>query len=625
EILSGQAGERRLFLGNEAIIRGALEAGVRLAATYPGTPASEIGDRFYEISRQTDFIFEYSVNEKAALEVAAGAAAAGWRALASMKHVGLNVAADALITLAYVGVRGGLVIVSADDPSLFSSQNEQDNRYYAKLAALPMLEPESPQEAKVMTTAAFALSEEVGLPVLVRTTTRVNHTRGAVTLGELPPRSGPGRFVKDPFSQVMVPAVAREAHARLLAKQAKVRELAETSPFNRLTGQGPWGVVASGVAAAYAEDAIQELGLKNRVTFLKLGFTHPLPEKLIGDFLRRVERVLVVEELEAYLEDGLKAIAQAQGLTLPIQGKGEGLFSRLYEYQPALVRQVMAGFFGVPFEAPQPPDPMKLWGGAFPDRPPNLCPGCPHRATYYAIKIALKDLGREGIFPTDIGCYTLGLLPPLSMADYLICMGSSISTAAGISRATGQTVVAFIGDSTFFHAGLTGLANAVHNNHDFLLVILDNGTTAMTGHQPHPGVTLTPTHYPGKPINLEKVVRALGVEQVWRINPLKYKESLAAAKEALAASGLRVLISQSPCFLYEARVTGKKRRARFQVKEECGDCRHCLDYFGCPAMYLKTEAGHSQMLIDPELCSGCAFCVQFCDRIRPMAVGGQVS
>jgi indolepyruvate ferredoxin oxidoreductase alpha subunit len=622
ELLNGQAGERRLLLGNEAIVRGALEASVSLATTYPGTPASEIGDRFYEISRETDLVFEYSTNEKVALEVAAGASAAGWRTIASMKHVGLNVAADALITLGYVGVKGGLVIISADDPSLFSSQNEQDNRYYARMAGLPMLEPASPQEAKDMARAAFALSEELGLPVLLRTTTRVNHTRGPVTLGELAPRSGLGHFLKDPFSQVMVPAVAREAHARLLAKQVKVRERAETSPFNNLTGQGPWGIVTSGVAAAYVEDAILELGLGDRVTLLKLGFTNPLPEKLIADFLGRVEKVLVVEELEPFLEDGLKAMAQGRGLTLPIQGKGEGLFSRLYEYQPSMVRHVIARYFGVAWQAPEPPVPLEIWGRELPDRPPNLCPGCPHRAMYYAVKIGLKDLGLEGIFPTDIGCYTLGLLPPLSMADYLICMGSSISTAAGISRATGQTVVAFIGDSTFFHAGLTGLANAVHNGHDFLLVILDNGTTAMTGHQPHPGVTMVPPGYPGKPINLEGIVRALGVEQIWVVNPFKYKESLAATKAALDSKGLRVLISQAPCHLYEARVTGKKRRARFQVKDDCGDCRHCLDYFGCPAMSLKPDSGRTQMLIDHDLCSGCAFCVQFCECIRPVKAEG---
>jgi indolepyruvate ferredoxin oxidoreductase alpha subunit len=621
ELLNGNPGERRLFLGNEAIVRGALEAGVKLAATYPGTPASEIGDRLYDISRQADLYFEYSINEKVALEVAAGAAASGLRALCSMKHVGLNVAADALMTLGYVGVKGGMVIVSADDPSLFSSQNEQDNRYYAKMSGLPMLEPATPQEAKEMTRAAFELSEELGLPVILRTTTRINHTRGAVTLGPLAARPGQGRFTKDPFAKVMVPAVAREAHARLLEKQAKASERAETSPFNTLTGSGPWGIVASGVAVAYVEDALLELDLGDNVTFLKLGFTHPLPQQLIGDFLSRVEKVLVVEELEPYLEEGLKAIAQSKGLTVPIQGKGEGLFSRLYEFHPALVRQVVARYFGVADKKTQALAPVELMGQPLPDRPPNLCPGCPHRAMYYAVKIALEELGLEGIFPTDIGCYTLGLLPPLSMADFLICMGSSITTACGIARATGQKVVAFIGDSTFFHAGLTGLANAVHNNHDVLLVILDNGTTAMTGHQPHPGVTLTPPNYPGKPIDMAGAVQALGVEKLWVVNPFKYKESLAATKEAVSAQGVRVLISQAPCHLYVQRLKGKKAKARFQVTGVCGDCRHCLDYFGCPAMYLKPNSGVSQMLIDHDLCAGCAFCVQFCECIRPVQAG----
>jgi indolepyruvate ferredoxin oxidoreductase, alpha subunit len=620
QLLSGHPGERRLFLGNEAIIRGALEAGVALVTTYPGTPASEIGDRAYEISRATDLKFEYSVNEKVALEVAAGAAASGWRTLTAMKHVGLNVAADTLMTLAYVGVKGGMVIVSADDPSLFSSQNEQDNRFYSRMANLPMLEPASPQEALEMTRAAFALSEELKVPVLLRTTTRVNHTRGAVALGELASRPGPGKFVKDPFHQVMVPAVARLAHARLLEAESRARALAETSDFNTVSGQGNWGIAVSGVSSSYVTDALNELGLADKVAVLKLGFSRPLPTELAGDFLAARERVLVVEELEPFLEDRLKAVAQARGLTLPIRGKALGLFSRLYEYHPGLVKEVIARYFEVPYQPPAQLVPEAIMGQALPDRPPNLCPGCPHRATYYAVKIALKDAGVEGIFPTDIGCYTLGLLPPLSMADYLICMGSSISTAAGISRATGQRVVAFIGDSTFFHAGLPALANAVHNRHDFLLVILDNGTTAMTGSQPHPGVSLTPPGYPGVHVPLDRVVQALGAEQLWVVNPFHYKEALAATKEALAAPGVRVLISQAPCHLYAQRLSGKKRQARFQVTGECGECRHCLDYFGCPAMYLKPGAG-GQMLIDPAVCSGCAFCVQWCDCIRPVGAG----
>jgi indolepyruvate ferredoxin oxidoreductase alpha subunit len=620
ELLSGRAGERRLFLGNEAIVRGALEAGVALVTTYPGTPASEIGDRCYEIARQTDLQFEFSTNEKVALEVAAGAAACGWRVLCAMKHVGLNVAADALMTLAYVGVKGGMVIVSADDPSLFSSQNEQDNRYYAKMAGLPMLEPATPEEAREMTLLAFALSEELKVPVLLRTTTRVNHTRGAVTLGELTPRSGLGRFHKDPFHQVMVPAVARKAHVRLLAAEDQARRLATTSAFNEISGAGTWGIVTSGVTSTYVADALGELGLTDKVRLLKLGFTNPLPVDLLANFLAPLEKVLVVEELEPYLEEGLKAVAQARGLTVTIRGKGPELFSRLYEYHPALVRQIIARFFGVSYEAPELLVPEAILGQTLPDRPPNLCPGCPHRATYYAVKIALKDLGVEGVFPTDIGCYTLGLLPPLSMADFLICMGSSISTAAGISRATGQQVVAFIGDSTFFHAGLPGLANAVHNGHDFLLVILDNGTTAMTGSQPHPGVSMAPSGYPGVHIPIDRVVQALGVDQLWVTNPFKYKESLAATKEALGAKGVRVLISQAPCHLYHQRLTGKKRQARFQVVGSCSECRDCLDNFGCPAMYLESgQADH--LMIDSDLCSGCAFCVQWCDHIRPVGAG----
>jgi indolepyruvate ferredoxin oxidoreductase alpha subunit len=620
ELLSGRAGERRLFLGNEAIVRGALEAGVALVTTYPGTPASEIGDRCYEIARQTDLQFEFSTNEKVALEVAAGAAACGWRVLCAMKHVGLNVAADALMTLAYVGVKGGMVIVSADDPSLFSSQNEQDNRYYAKMAGLPMLEPATPQEAKEMAFAAFALSEELKVPVLLRTTTRVNHTRGAITLGELAPRLGLGRFHKDPFRQVMVPAVARQAHVRLLMAEDQARGLAATSPFNEISGAGTWGIVTSGVSSTYVADALEELGLTEKVRLLKLGFTHPLPEDLLADFLAPLEKVLVVEELEPYLEEGLRAVAQARGLTVTIRGKGPELFSRLYEYHPALVRQIIASFFGVAYGAPEVLLPEAVLEQPLPDRPPNLCPGCPHRATYYAVKIALKDLGVEGVFPTDIGCYTLGLLPPLSMADFLICMGSSISTAAGISRATGQRVVAFIGDSTFFHAGLPALANAVHNGHDFLLVILDNGTTAMTGSQPHPGVSMAPPGYPGVHIPIDRVVQSLGVEQLWVTNPFKYKESLAATKEAIEAKGIRVLISQAPCHLYHQRLSGKKRQARFQVIGTCSECRDCLDNFGCPAMYLESgQAGH--LMIDSDLCSGCAFCVQWCDHIRPVKAG----
>ncbi|HAY21164.1 MAG TPA: indolepyruvate ferredoxin oxidoreductase subunit alpha [Desulfobacterales bacterium] len=612
-LLSGEPGVSKLLLGNEAIVRGALEAGVALATTYPGTPASEIGDRFYQISRETDLYFEYSTNEKVALEVAAGAAASGLRVMCSMKHVGVNVAADTLMTLAYSGVKGGLVLVSADDPSLFSSQNEQDNRYYAKLSGLPMVEPASAQEAKDLTRYAFALSERLALPVILRTTTRINHSRGVVSLSELTPRQSQGHFVKNPFRYVMVPAVARQAHAILLQQQAKAADEAETCPFNELIGDGPWGIVANGVSVSYVRDAISDLGLKDQVTLLKLGFTHPLPADLIGKFFARVKKILVVEELEPYLEEGLRALAVSLDRQIPIMGKGPGLFSRLYEYHPRLVRQVIADYFGVPYSPPQPLEPAKLLGRPLPERPPNLCPGCAHRATYYAVKIALRDLGVEGIFPTDIGCYTLGLLPPLSVADYLLCMGSSINTAAGISRATGQKVIAFIGDSTFFHSGIPGLVNAVHNRHDFLLIILDNGTTAMTGHQPHPGVKPAPPGYGGLSLDIKNVVQALGVEQVQVVNPMQYRLTLAAVKNALDQTGVRVIIARSPCVLYMQRLSGKKRAKTFIVGPECRDCRHCLDYFGCPALHPPLD-GDGPLIIDETLCASCGFCLQLCEK-----------
>jgi len=278
-----------------------------------------------------------------------------------------------------------------------------------------------------------------------------------------------------------------------------------------------------------------------------------------------------------------------------------------------LVRQVMARYFGVPYEPEEPQDPARLLGGPLPERPPNLCPGCSHRATYYAVKIALRDLGVEGVFSTDIGCYTLGLLPPLSMADYLLCMGSSVGAAAGISHATDQKVIAFIGDSTFFHSGIPGLVNAVHNRHDFLLIVLDNGTTAMTGHQPHPGVKPAPPGYGGVSIDIKDVVQSLGVEKVQVVNPLQYRVALEAVKNAVNDTGVRVIISRAPCILYMQRLSGKKRAKTFVVGPECRDCRHCLDYFGCPALQPPLE-GEGPLTIDEELCNACGFCLQLCDK-----------
>ncbi len=604
KLLVDQPGNKVLMLGNEAIARGAIEAGVAFGTTYPGTPSSELSLNLFQISRESDLYFEYCTNEKVALEVAAGAANAGLRTMCMMKHVGLNVAADPLMTLAYVGVKGGLVILSADDPAMFSSQNEQDNRYYARLAGLPMLEPSTVAEAKSMAIYAFELSEQLQTPVILRTTTRINHSNAFVALGPIRKPKTRGDFTKDPFHYVTVPAVSRQLHKKLLETLDNATGISETSHYNQVTGQGAWGVICNGVSFNYVMDAAKELRIDRKVKILRLGFSHPMPGRAIQSFLSECRKVLVVEEGEPIMEEGVKALAQEAGLTMPIRGKGNGLLSRLYEFDPAMVRQVMASFFEVDYSPPAKIDLSDT--PELPARPPNLCAGCSHRATYYAVKQAAR--GMETIYPTDIGCYTLGFLPPLAMGDFLICMGSSVSTSCGFSKATDKKVISFIGDSTFFHSGMTGLANAVYNNHNFTLVILDNGTTAMTGHQPNPGVNMAELNMDGfTPISIEAVVRAMGVRHVTLIKPYKVKKSIEAIREALQFNGVSVVISQETCTLYAKSLKKLKPRA-FMVSERCKNHRDCLNSIACPAFYLDDE----RVKIDPDACVGCAVCAQIC-------------
>jgi indolepyruvate ferredoxin oxidoreductase alpha subunit len=604
KLLTDNPGEKMLMLGNEAIARGAIEAGVAFTSTYPGTPSSEISLNFFQMSQESDLYFEYSTNEKVAMEVAAAAANCGVRSMCVMKHVGLNVAADAMMTLAYVGVKGGMVIVSADDPFMFSSQNEQDNRYYAKMAGIPMVEPSSVEEAKDLVPYAFELSENLKAPVLFRTTTRINHSTGVVTLGEIRPRILMGDFTKDPLNLVPVPAVARKLHVRLLEKYDTARSMAETSHCNFISGSGKWGIICNGVSYNYVNDAIKDLDISDKIRVLRLGFSNPLPEQLIKDFLKSSEKVLVVEEGEPYMEEAVKAFAQEEGLTLSIKGKASGLFTRLYEYNPSQVRRNIAAYFGIDYSPPTGVDVSDA--PPVPQRPPTLCAGCSHRATYYEVRKAAE--GMETIFPTDIGCYTLGLLPPLSAADFLMCMGSSVGTSGGFSQVTNKKVVAFIGDSTFFHSGIPGLINGVFNNHNFTLVILDNGTTAMTGHQPHPGVDMHKLGLEGYgQISIENIVRAIGVQHVTVVKPYKVKKSIDSIKEALNFKGVSVIISQEPCALY-ARTLKQPRRKPFHVTEKCRDHKDCITSLACPAFYIWNE----RVKIDANLCTGCAVCAQIC-------------
>ncbi len=617
--LTSRGSSTLFLLGNEAIVRAALESGVRFVSAYPGTPSSEIIDRMYELRKETGVRVEYATNEKVSMETAAAVAVCGSRSMCSMKHVGLNVAADAFMTLAYVGVKGGMVIVVADDPSLHSSQNEQDNRFYARMALVPMLEPSTSQEAYDMTIEAFQISERHGTPCILRTTTRVNHARGVVRVGEYNPVSGSGAitgsFQKDPFRYVVVPMVGRRLREELLKRLRGLEETSEQSSFQRILGEGRLGIVTSGVSALYVEDAIRDLGIEDRVKVLKLGMTFPLPKNLIRNFLSTVERVLVVEELEPYLEDAIKAIAQECGWQGKIAGKE--YVPRAFELNVPLVRTAIGRFTDVAYEPKYKPVPAEVVPKNLPQRPPNLCPGCPHRATYHEIK---KVFGSDAIYPTDIGCYTLGLLPPLSMADFLICMGSSVTTAGGFSVAQDKPVVAFIGDSTFLHAGITGLINSVFNDHRFLLVILDNSTTAMTGHQPHPGASMTREGICEPKVKIEDIVRACGVKRLEIINPIQVRKSydvIASMKEDLDKEpGVYVIISRSPCPLLERRVVKKARKLVFHVDDSCDGCGKCLEELACPAFY--REDGKVQ--INRFMCIGCTVCAQICKSIKPVKI-----
>ncbi len=612
EILEKSPNKNILLLGNEAITRGALEAGVDVATTYPGTPSSEIADTFSHIAKfytrqdkDPGFYFEYSTNEKVALEVAGAAAISNLRAITCMKHVGLNVAADTFMTYLYIGCRGGHVIISADDPSCHSSQNEQDNRYYALLGGAPMLEPTTPQEAKEMTRLGFDISEELQSPILLRTTTRLNHVRGPIKTEKLIKSKRSGKFQRNPM-WVTTPAIARARHPELLKMLERAEKISEKSPFNEVIDLGKpkdWGIVTSGVAYNYVREVAEDLNLDVRI--LKLGMTNPLPRKMCGSFIKSCKNIIVVEELEPFLENQFKQMAYDLDCNVKIYGKHSGHFSRLFEYNPDIVTDAFCKILDLenPIKKPKESS-VKL-----PSRPPALCPGCPHRATYYAAK---KAQPKGVIYPTDIGCYTLGREKPYEMADLLLCMGSNAGTACGLAVATDEKIMSFMGDSTFFHSGIPPVVNAVHHNHDVVITVLDNRTTAMTGHQPHPGTETDGMGRPAKRILVEDVVRGCGVEDVHITNPNNIKKTTEAFKKALEFKGPSVVISKSPCILLANR--DKRRECKkipvFTIdQEKCKGCKICISRFACPAFYYAED---SSIHIDEQQCNGCGNCVQIC-------------
>jgi len=600
------------LLSNEAIARGALEADVKLYAGYPGSPTTEILDAFYEIGEEQGVIVNISANEKVALETAAGAAMAGLRSMTSMKSVGLNVASDSFYSLGYVGVKGGLVLVVADDPHAHSSQSEQDGRHIPASAYIPMLEPSDPAESLHMTRYAFSLSERYSVPVVIRTVTRVNHQSGIVVTGEL--RRTPYAKVKwqhEPVRFITVAEYARKFKLNMLERTRKVQEEFEHSEFNIVQhGDSEFGIIASSAGYNYAVEACRLLKISPSI--LKLGTTYPIPRKLIGDFLGVLKSVLVVEELSPYLELNVTAIAKDSNPELRIFGKYSGHLSEALEYNPNIVATAIADILHVPL----PVDFKAVLSRAeqlkegLPLRPPTFCPGCPHRGTFIALHRALR--GVKHVLATDIGCYSMSPMPPLNYGDTLLSMGASLGVAHGLQYAIEEPVIAMIGDSTFYHAGLPGLVNAVNHKGNFKLIILDNSVTAMTGQQPHPGTVPQEGDESVQPLNLEDVLRGLGVKDITVIDPYDVKNASRILKEALARQGLGVIISRRACALYWDRQKRKKGEPivpNHVDKAICNRYYACIREFFCPAISIDDDG---KAVIARELCDGCMVCAKLC-------------
>ncbi len=573
---------KKLMLGNDAVARGAYEAGVKVASAYPGTPSTEITEA---IAKCNEIYAEWAPNEKVALEVAIGGAIAGGRSICAMKHVGLNVAADPLFTASYTGVNAGLVICVADDPGMHSSQNEQDSRHYAAASKTLMLEPADSSDCKEFVKAAFGLSEEYDTPVLLRLSTRVSHSQSLVDVAER--NEFPKDYIKNPAKYVMMPAMARGRHVFVEERIARLKEYAETSPLNKIeTGDKKIGIIASGIAYQYAKEA-----LGDSASYLKLGIVYPLPEKLLKDFVASVDTCYIIEELDPVIENHCKAL----GLNV----KGKELFSLLGEYSAENIKEVIlnetVGHF-VP-------------ASGIPVRPPVMCAGCPHRGIFFTLKqLKLRVSG-------DIGCYTLGALPPFQAMDTCVCMGASITVAHGMEKATGSSsdTVSIIGDSTFMHSGITGLVNVVYNKGTSTVIIVDNSITGMTGHQENPTTGKTIKSDPTYKIDLEMLCKAIGVNRVQVVDPFDVSALKAVISQEVSINEPSVIIARRPCALLKS--VGYKGKYKIKA-DSCKSCGVCTTG-GCPAISVKKSRQDDQPKknppeIDTSLCIGCGYCVNLC-------------
>lgn len=563
------------MLGNAAVARGAYEAGVRVVSSYPGTPSTEITESMVEYE---DVYVEWAPNEKVAAETAIGASIAGGRAMSCMKHVGLNVMADPVFTVSYIGANAGLVFCVADDPGMHSSQNEQDSRHYAKAAKIPMLEPSDSAECRDFTKLAFSLSEEYDTPVFIRLSTRVSHSQSLVELHD-PENIELKPYVKNIAKNVMMPANAIGRHVVVEERTKKLEEYAQSCEINKTEDNNSRiGVITSGISYVYAKDA-----LGDKVNYLKLGMVYPLPEKLIKDFADSVDTLYVIEELDGFIEEYVKALG--------IEVKGKDCFTLLGEYSQSMISKVVLG------EDCEASEALPL-----PKRPPVMCAGCPHRGTFYVLsKLGVTVSG-------DIGCYTLGAVAPLSSVDTTICMGASVSAAHGMVKARGKEfskqLVSVIGDSTFIHSGITGLIDIVYNKGNNTVIILDNSITGMTGHQDNPTTGLTIRKEKTVQVDLEALCRSVGVRRVRVEDPFDIKGFEAAVKEELAADEPSVIIAQRPCALLK---TVKYSGHCTIDADKCRKCKKCMK-LGCPAISVE----NSIVKIDANQCNGCGLCIGVC-------------
>lgn len=572
---------KHLMSGNEAVARGVYEAGVKVCSAYPGTPSTEI---FENLPQYKDSLYcEWAPNEKVAAEVAYGASIAGVRSLCAMKHVGLNVAADPIFTATYNGVGKGFVIISADDPDMHSSQNEQDNRYYAKAAKMAMIEPADSQESKDFIKEAFEISEKFDIPVLFRTTTRVCHSKSLVEFGEVV-ETEPFEYKRNVFKFVSAPANAKAHHPMLEQKLRDMAEYACTSPLNKIEmNSTKIGVITASVAYQYAKEAFPE-----DTSFLKLGFTYPLPMNLIKDFASKVEKLYVIEELEPFMEEQIKAAG--------IECIGKELIPNIYELNPEIIAK---SIFGTEPEVKELS--VKAVG-----RPPVLCPGCPHRGFFYTM-----SKNKSFVISGDIGCYTLGSAKPLSAMDSVVCMGGGFSVGMGMSKAfdilgdTSKKVFGIVGDSTFFHSGMTGAAEILYNKGNMIPVVLDNSITGMTGQQENPGSGENLMGEPAPSISIEKVLEAFGYQNVIIVDPQDLTAMQKAVDDALASEVPAAIITRRPCLLIK-RIKHDIGKCTVN-SDKCRSCKKCLKV-GCPAIFMKD----GKATIDQTLCVGCTVCNQVC-------------